>query len=402
MRISDSLSARFKRWGVSWETGLPPLVGLDEIMRPGKYAEGDPAAFGSLDTTMARVLASAKERQDAYTVIMSHPHLVPVLRQAVKRVERERWADAGALAELLSKGGDPDAATKLLACHNPDHGQWLVFPVGDKPPEYKRERCWLRVCPTCAPAFAKKLRARYESRIAVVMSQNVPGWGLKKLELTMRRGPDLATDLADLHKMTKKLVHHFWGKDKRAGAFGAAEIGPQGGNVHSHIVVYGCYVSQKKISKYWEKLSRKHRRLYTETNEGDGDRVVWIKGVAAGAAVREAIKYITKFAKHEEGDEGAPGFALPIEDLAALHFALKGKRRAWSWGSFYGVDDMPEEDDSDPAELETEDTRPAGDRPFMVSHTELVAVLNVLHSTVENNCTVSRYPPVKRVGAGPP
>jgi len=202
--------------------------------------------------------------------------------------------------------------------------------------------------------------------------------------------------------MTKKLIHHFWGKDKRAGAFGAAEIGPQGGNVHAHIVIYGRYVPHDDIKVYWEKLSRKHRKLYAETTEGDGDQVVWIKRVDPGEAVREAIKYITKLAKHEEGDAGAPGFVLPIEDLAALHFALKGKRRAWSWGSFYGVDDVPETDDSDPAELATEDTRPAGDRPFMVSHVELVAALKVLHSTVENNCRVLRYPPRETVGAGPP
>jgi len=256
-----------------------------------------------------------------------------------------------------------------------------------KPAKYYHDRCWLRVCPHCAAAFANKLRSRYEERVAVVLSANVPQWSLKKLELTMRRSADLESDLLALHKMTKKLYKHFWGDDKRAGAFACAEVGPRGGNVHAHVVVYGRYVSHESIKRYWEKLSRKHRAIYADTDEGQGDRIVWIRRIKPGQAVSEAIKYITKFAKREKDEDGQASFVLSVEDLAALHFALKGKRRVWSWGAFYGVDDVGEEGEG-LQELADDLTTEAGRVvPVIVSHPELKFIL--LHLTVENNCTVS-------------
>lgn len=331
------------------------------------------------------------ERRDAYSVIVSRPALVRVLQDAVEHVERAAWPEADALAQLLDKGGDPSAAVKLRACHNPEQGWWKFYPDNDKPPKYYADRCWLRVCPHCATAFANKLRARYEGRIETVIAQDVYSWSLKKIELTMRRSDDLARDLSDLHKMTKKLYKHFFGRDKRAGAFGCAEVGPRGGNVHVHLVAYGPFVAQAAISAYWEKLSRRHREVYEDAAAGDGDRIVWVKRIQPGAAVREAIKYITKFAKHDDGEPGN-AFVLPVEDLAALHFALKGKRRVWSWGAFYGLDEPEGDGLQELTDDLSEEAVTLNALPVVVSHPELKAIISFLHLTVENNYPVFAKP----------
>jgi hypothetical protein len=46
-------------------------------------------------------------------------------------------------------------------------------------------------------------------------------------------------------------------------------------------------------------------------------------------------------------------FTLSTSDLVALHLALKGKRRVWSWGSLYGMAD-------DEREAEADDERDPG------------------------------------------
>src|SRR5690606_27310268 len=99
----------------------------------------------------------------------------------------------------------------------------------------------------------------------------------------MRREGDLSAQARLLHQATKKLFKHFWGDDKRAGAFAALEIGPQGGNVHAHVIVYGRYVAQADLSNYWHKLT--------------GNPIVYVRRVDADKAVAEGIKYCTKFAK---------------------------------------------------------------------------------------------------------
>jgi len=377
----------------AWQTRYALRVDLHTLGRPAHVDQPDVS-----ENVFSRVLDLPFERHDAYNVIAARPALLPVLRDAVEHIERGKWSEAEALATLLEKGGDSMAAMKLRGCHNPDQGWWKFYPDNSKQPKYYADRCWLRVCPHCATAFANKLRARYEERIRKVMAQGVQSWSLKKLELTMRRSNDIARDLVDLHKMTKKLFKHFFADDKRAGAFGCAELGPRGGNVHVHLVVYGRWVSQKEISTYWEKLSRKHRAMYSEATQGEGDRVVYVKRVEPGAAVREAIKYVTKLAKKNPTDENESptGFILSVEDLAALHFALKGKRRVWSWGAFYGVDDTDEESEGLQEladDLAEESASVAAVVPVVVAHTRLKFILRQLHSTVENNCTVLTHPP---------
>lgn len=313
---------------------------------------------------------------------------------------QERWvklADLPAILEALHQV-DPDASEKLKACNDPSCGFVDVCPNGD----FARlipQRCWLRICPNCAKAIAQRLRDRLSSTLDKVTAQPVPGWTLKHLTPTMRRSGDEARDIADCHTMIKALVHLLWTKpDRRAGASAFLEFGPQGGNVHAHTIVWGRYVSQVRISNEWRRLSLKHRpmwqpwvtaqrqqlagqaarlrarlasmkrsrsrravalrlvlrRKYSRQGielellkrarrQGAGDFIADIRVITKERAVGEVVKYVTKLHKL---DATTGKFLTPIADLVALHLALKGKRRAWSFGAFYGVDvDLEETDE---------------------------------------------------------
>src|SRR6185295_4916442 len=99
----------------------------------------------------------------------------------------------------------------------------------------------------------------------------------------------------------------FWGMPG-AGALATFEVGPVGGKLHVHGISYGPYVRKADLGAYWKKLT--------------GCQVVWIRQVTPSEAVREGIKYIGKLSKRDE--EG--NFKMPVDQLARLHVALKGKR----------------------------------------------------------------------------
>ncbi len=286
-----------------------------------------------LKRSVKPITPSAYRRDDFPQVarlITDRPEVHEAIRKKVLKVRRNIWKEVGKVAALIEEQGDESAARKMRRCHDPQAG-WLHFCPTDASHHmaYVPERCWQRICPSCAKAIAERLRLRYAGRITKVMLSPVSAWTLKMLTLTAKREDDLAAQIAKIHKATKKLIRHFWTvKDKRAGAFATFEIGPKGGNVHVHCIVYGRYVSQEEISTYWRKLT--------------GNPVVDIRRIDPSRAVTEGIKYITKFAKGEEGD-----WVLAAEDLVTLHFALKGKRRAWSWGAFYGIGDEDEEEGED-------------------------------------------------------
>jgi hypothetical protein len=319
-------------------------------------------------------------------VLADQPHSRREIANAFVVHDLFRWQEAGQLADLLAAGGDERAAQKLRRCHDPNCG-WVEFCSVD-PGHHLRfhpERCWLRVCPSCAKALAQRLRDRYEGRIKAVVAANVQGWSLKMVTLTAKREGDLKAQLLAIHKATKKLVKHFWTRaNKKAGAFATFEVGPQGGNVHVHVIVYGGYVKKQKLSDYWRKLT--------------GNYIVDIGMISIEKAVAEGIKYIAKFAKDEKGDARHGAFVLPMEDLAALHFVLKGKRRAWSWGAFYGLDVDVEEEPDPEAEAIKAGQCPKCGAPLAMD--SISAIRQLLDLTAVIKCSVERAtgPPGEAVG----
>lgn len=315
-----------------------------------------------------------------------------LVRQAVSRELRqaEQPATLHYAREVSAalEAPDPDAARRLLACHDPEHMSIGIHqhPEGPVMVKSERRRCWLRVCPKCARDHAARLRARYDERIRQVSMLDTPGCQLKMLVLTMPRGPNLRADLARLHRNTKKLVKHFWG-GKGQGAFATAEVGPRGGNVHVHCIVYGRYVRQSAISDYWRAIT------------GDSF-IVWVKACTPSQGVREGIKYITKLSGRD--DDG--NFKTPAADLAELHVALKGRRRVWAWGAFYGLQDL--DADAAPEGDETGDEHPAGDkckcgeRMIFITMPEARALLSLKDA---NNCrSETASAPSAALMGGPP
>jgi hypothetical protein len=244
-------------------------------------------------------------------------------------------------------------------------------------------------------------------------------------------------DIEDLHDMNKTLVRSlFIGDDKRAGASAYLEFGPQGGNVHSHNIAYSPYVPQDQISDKWRELSLSTRPIWRPwveaqlaelqarkvrykaelkalgksrglrarrlrlvigrmtkawfqaeivrraKRQGKGDCVVWVKRIDADKALSEVVKYVTKIHKV---DAKTGAYETPVCDLVALHLALKGKRRAWSWGSFYGVDIVEPE-----PEFEAGTCPKCGSVLLGAPVAELRGLL--LHSRNASNCQTETHP----------
>ncbi len=223
--------------------------------------------------------------------------------------------------------------------------------------------------------------------------------GLGHEAALMARAAAAQRDIEDLHDMNKALIRAlFIGDDKRVGASAYLEFGPEGGNVHDHNIVFSGFVPQDQISDKWRELSLRRpiwqpwvlatlaelqarkarytaelkalgksrglrarrlrlvlrrmtkRWLQAEIvrqakRQGKGDCVVHISKIDADKAVAEVVKYVTKLHKR---DAKTGVYETPVADLVALHLALKGKRRAWSWGSFYGVDIVEPESELEP------------------------------------------------------
>lgn len=328
---------------------------------------------------------------------------------------------------------DPDAADKLKLCNDPDCGYVELCPNGD----FSRlipMRCWLRLCPNCAKVIAQRLRDRLDAVIVKVTAQPVHGWTLKHFTATMKRSGDNARDIADCHTMIKELVHTRWTKrDRRAGAASFLEFGPLGGNLHAHTLAYCPFTKQATTSDEWRRLSLKHRpmwqpwvkaerskvqgladgyrhelattlkrkrsrrakylrllvrRKYSHKGiehqvfkrarrQGVGDFITDIRVIDQERAVGEVVKYVTKLYKV---DPTTGRFETPIADLVALHMALKGKRRAWSFGSFFGVDIDLEEGEE---QTEPHECPKCGARLVGLSVVEARALL---HLKDVNNC----------------
>lgn len=327
------------------------------------------------------------------------------------------WTKLINMPELLSalRLVDAAAADRLRDCSDPECGFVKFCPAGDFA-QYCNKRCWLRICPNCAKSIAQRLRDKLSAVLVEVQKQKAPGFSLKHLTLTIKRtkpaieglGEEAAAmaraaaaqrDIEDLHDMNKALIHClFIGDDKRAGASAYLEFGPQGGNVHTHNILYSGFVLQSVISDKCRELSLRRpmwrpwasatlaklqarkawyetqlraaghsrslrarrlrlviRRMTTEwfhaelvrraKRQGQGDYIVDIRQISAESAVAEVVKYVTKLHKR---DDRTGQYETPVVDLVALHLALKGKRRAWSWGSFYGVDIVEPEAETEP------------------------------------------------------
>lgn len=324
-------------------------------------------------------------------LVVNAPAVRAAVVREVNRLDQEArrgraLAIAAAVAEL-----DPEAGYKMAICNHPDHAELgiCVHPDESGAPgvimvKVRHTHCWLRVCPHCQPLIAGRLRARYERRVRIITAEPVKGWSLKSFVLTLDHQIDNdGAELKRLGDLTKKVVKHFWGM-KGAGAFATFEVGAVGGKLHAHGIAYGPYVEQGELSRYWKQLT--------------GCQVVWIRRVTPSEALREGIKYIAKLSSRD--DDG--NFIMSAEQLAALHVAMRGKRRLRSWGCFYGMEDCEAEPEPEPEELAELHQGERCDDGHRMIFVPVGVVRALLHLKGSIKCPVLDHPAVPLLAAVDP
>lgn len=177
-----------------------------------------------------------------------------------------------------------------------------------------RIRCDLRICPDCLKRLGRKVwdvRARDMNSLA----EGRPGWSWKLLTLTLRREGDswtkegMAESIRKIWKCGRALLKANYLSLQGAGAVGVTEVG-RGGNVHIHLMVWGPYVPQERLSEQWLKLTGDSKIVDV--------RKVW-------GSLRGALGYIGKYLSKVPGFGEAYQFGIYLQ-------ALVGQRRIHTFG----------------------------------------------------------------------
>jgi hypothetical protein len=179
---------------------------------------------------------------------------------------------------------------------------------------YVHRRCDLRICPDCSPRYSRMLFKRFFPFVRKLMGDK-RHYTLKLLTLTVTNTRKLSDEsIKTLFKNARKLMREFFNKRKGAGALAVLEAG-KNLNLHIHLLVYGPFVLQERLSDRWGEITR-------------GSFIVDIrmaKGKPEGV-LNYVLKYITKPCSFED-----PRF------YAVYLAALKGVRRVHTFGIFYNM-----------------------------------------------------------------
>jgi len=245
-------------------------------------------------------------------------------REAVHNMDYRRAVHDG-LAE-----SDPAAAYRYGHCREEGFGWYYHCPNNDGHyATYVPAYCMLRVCPDCGQYSAHLIQKKYRPVLEAAAARDHRK-ALKFLtltthiELTNDLGPavkKLLDQAGEFYRLvwgekkggSKKRHEKGRGSEKDSGAIGNLEVGEHGLKLHVHMIIKGSYQPQAELSDLWRYVS-------------GGDFIVHISEISADKAVKEGLKYITKFAN------------LNPEQLISLHTVLKGRRRIRSWGCFYNPD----------------------------------------------------------------
>ena len=179
---------------------------------------------------------------------------------------------------------------------------------------YVYRRCDLRICPDCSPRYSRMLFRRFFPVVGRLMA-NKRHYTFKFLTLTIRNTRELSDEsIKNLFKNARKLMREFFDKRMGAGALAVLEVG-KNLNLHLHLLIYGPFVLQGRLSDRWAKIT-------------GGSFIVDIrmaKGKPKGI-LNYVMKYISKPCSFED-----PGHYA--EYLAAL----KGVRKVHTFGIFYNM-----------------------------------------------------------------
>ena len=213
---------------------------------------------------------------------------------------------------------DRDAAVRYAKC-----GQESLGLVGFCPrceesnPDfytiYKTQSCMLRICPECSKKHSVQLQQKYEPILRHMHGLKLHGYGFRLVTLTRNLPLDKWNLSAprELMEQAMQVLEEFVLKQEHAGVITTLEIGELGGKWHAHALCFSKWIDEEKLSTRWKEIT-------------GSDYIVKVKRKwSVSSAIREGLKYITKFTN------------LRPSQLADLHMALKGTRRVRSRGVFY-------------------------------------------------------------------
>lgn len=259
----------------------------------------------------------------------------------------QQWRNA--VYEALSDCDMDDEATRWLDCETIHRAKWspdglpdtlppktnYVMVCSDSPKYHpkitQKHTCGLRFCPTCAEMHSARLLKRYVPHISKLASGSYR-FRLRHIILTTPYSlydDDIKSRYKQHQKNVLALFDELLGKTwrKKQGVLVGDEFGEEGDLLHSHILHFGQYLEKDKITEAWLKVT------------GGQCQINYVRGVdpheeAVGDAIKEVLKYCTKFWRSEA--DGSKKMIDPYL-IPALAEVLKGQRRIRTYGLFYGI-----------------------------------------------------------------
>lgn len=229
----------------------------------------------------------------------------------------KRWIDSS--RQTLHS----NAATVWLCSEDPTHPAAMFMST-----------CDLRICPDCAARQTARLAARYIPK-AIELSKAGGRYHLRHIvfttpiELTSNTPENINLEIERLSKLPRQVLELLHDDYKTFGCIQSAEFGTDGLKLHFHVIQYGDYIPQKKLSETWEHVT------------GGLADVVYIREIKTTSPedtandVIETLKYSVKFWKTDK--KTGQVHYLPANVMPHLLLTLKGLRRIRSWGCFYGL-----------------------------------------------------------------
>lgn len=218
---------------------------------------------------------------------------------------------------------------------------WLCSDDPTHPAAMFMSTCDLRICPDCAARQTARLAAHYIPK-AIELSKVGGRYHLRHIvfttpiELTSDTPEKINAKIDELSRLPRQCLellqaqgeieNEHW---KTLGCIQSAEFGTDGLKLHFHVIQYGDYIPQKKLSEAWNQVTN-----------GQAD-IVYIRGIdtssddATANDVIETLKYSVKFWKTDK--KTGQVHYLPANVMPHLLMSLKGLRRIRSWGCFYGL-----------------------------------------------------------------
>jgi len=254
----------------------------------------------------------------------------------------ERWLSCSDAftTKILPKPGVklPVTAEKLYVCSSDHNHDAVVY----------SQSCDLRICPDCARMHSARLVARYLPKCEELLHSHHRTYQFRKIVFSspfpLWRGVPfplngdwirerLQENFARVAAVMDEVIsEHCPDWKSEQGWFAGVEFGEEGRKLHFHVVHYGRYLDQGKLSSAWKKAT-----------EGDAYvvdvRSFVRKGKTLEESLKETLKYATKFySKDKVTGEVTyiPAWLMPV-----LAEAIEGTRRIRSAGVFYN---LPEPD----------------------------------------------------------